>query len=724
MIDFIKTKKTYLVALAVLFMVISLSDTTYSLFLKSDSTDEFNYTTGLLDLDFIEDEPIQLINAFPTKDSDALGGKTYNLTIKNTGTLTYLFDLKMLASENDNTIDYKYIKVKVNDYLPHTLANTGNVLDSNVIIYPGETKTYNILIWLDVDTPNNELGKSFDANVIASGKSIYRTLDSSGANHPKTINNMIPVYYDKVANKWRVADKSNMNANNTWYNYAEGKWANVVTIKSSEKQIYDLTGRNNIKIDKLSVNNGNLIIEDNYFDLKITDYSYETITNVLRVRFDELKDNVYLLSNNKVSYYYNPTNKTFIFKNGNNTVTSEPYEVEKGKWYIIGYTYDGKTISFYADGNKISTASLNGDVSSSSSFKLGTDTTLTKISPVTIGDVLFYNRILSDNEFNQNYRTSFNTIYQNLLYGYSEFTPMTLQEYYASSNPGTYVLDADIASQYVWIPRYKYRVWNVLGEDNVDTYDANHKGIDIAFESFDSISGAIYCASSNCYSDIGNTIPVTANDNGKYYTHPAFSTTTKELTGFWVSKYEVTDNLESKNGETVLRNNYLSTYYENIKEINNNGDYNVIKNTEWGAIAYLAHSKYGVCQNNNCATIESNDSFTSGNNAKDSTTNNIYGVFDLSGSASEYTMANLSLTGTLNLENSHFKDVPIGTDDYDLYQEGSFILGDATKEISGWYDLNNNLDYTKTWIVRDNIFGYSSEDDIESENISTRIIIK
>jgi hypothetical protein len=58
-------------------------------------------------------------------------------------------------------------------------------------------------------------------------------------------------------------------------------------------------------------------------------------------------------------------------------------------------------------------------------------------------------------------------LHQNLIYGYSGFTPMTAKEYYLSSNPGTVVMEEDIDSQYVWIPRYKYRVWNILGEEDL-----------------------------------------------------------------------------------------------------------------------------------------------------------------------------------------------------------------------------------------------------------------
>ncbi len=723
MIEFIKTKKTYLVALAVLFLFVSLSETTYSLFLKSDTTDNFNYNTGLLDLEFIESEPIKLENAFPTKDSDVTG-EPYLLTIKNTGNLSYVFDLKMLSDNDNNRISYEYIKVKVNDYLPHTLASTNNILDNNVIIYPNEEITYKIKIWLDVDTPNNELGKTFDAKVVASGKNIYKTLDNSGANHPKLNSDMIPVYYDHNTDKWKVADRSNLNATHPWYDYGSGKWANVITVKDSDKYIYDLTGRNNIKINDVAVDDGNLIIDDKYFDLNIKDYQFNEISNIFRVRFTDLNDNVYIIANDKITYYYNPTNKTFIFRNGNNTVTSEAYNVEKGAWYIIGYTYDGSNLSFYANGNKLSTTSISGDMTSSSTFKLGVNSNKDKVTKIIIGDVLFYNRILTDNEIANNYRTSLNIIYQNLLYGYSKFTPMNLKAHYLSSSPGTVVMNDDILNEYVWIPRYKYRLWNVLGENNIDTYDAYHKGVDIVFESLDGVSGTIYCTNNKCYSDTAKTIPVTANDNGKYYTHPAFSQTDKELTGFWVGKYEIGSNYTTKVGQTILTNEYLSTYYTNTKKVSDNADYHMIKNSEWGAIAYLSHSKYGLCQNNLCRDYGSNQERIAGKEKNDTTTGNAYGVYDMSGSAKEYTMGNITTTGTLNLNNSFFSTVPVGTDDYDLYQNGEFILGDATKETTGWYNTNGNIDLNNSWFVRNNIFGYNTINDIKNDEITTRIVIK
>lgn len=719
MIDFIKTKRTYIIALAVLFLFVTLSDTTYSLFLKSDTTDEFNYNTGILDLKFVEDEQITLQEAFPMNDSDGAKLTPYTLTIKNTGSLIYLFDLNMVKTNETNSIDTKYIKVKVNDYLPHTLSSSNNRLVSNIILYPNEEITFKINVWLDIDTPNNELGKSFNAKVVTSGSAIYKTIDESGANHPKLNDDMLPVYYSENDKSWHLADSSNMNNNYNWYNYDNKKWANSIVIKDSNREIYDITGNNNLNITDLTVNNGNAVINNNYLDLNITNYNYSSISNIIRVKINDLSKNAYFISNDKMSYYYNPYNQVFTFKLGNNAVSSNQYKLDENTWYILGYTYDGNNISFYVNGTKLSTSSINGSLSSNLSFKLGTDYSNNQISKITIGDILFYNRILTDNEISNNYKTSLNIIKNGLIYGYNQFTPMTLKEYYLSSNLGTVINNNDISSQYVWIPRFKYKVWNVLGEANTDTYDANHKGIDIAFENLNSSSGTIYCEGTNCYSDIAKTIPVSNNDNGKYYTHPAFDTTTEKLYGIWVSKYEVSNNYEIKNGNNILTNTYLSTYYNQIKNISDTYNYHVIKNTEWGTLTYLTHSKYGLCDNNSCKVIGTNNTYISGSELTDTTTGNIYGIFDASGNGSEYTMANITTTDSLNLNNSFFDGTPLGTDDYDLYTSNSFILGDATKELS-----QKNIDTTNNWIIRSNLYDYSTSNDIESNNITTRIVVK
>ena len=740
MIKFIEAKKNYIMALAIFFVIVSLSGTTYSLFIKSDTTNTFNYNTGILDLEFTEDEQITLESAFPKYDSEGVKQTPYTLTIKNTGSLTYQFDLKMLSSDSDNVIDNKYIKVKVNDELPHTLFATNNVIASNLIIYPGQELTFKIYIWLDIDTPNNELGKKFIARVVSSGSAIYKTLDSSGANRPDLKDNMIPIYYDEVSKSWKKADSSNTNEIYRWYDYDKSMWANTVVLNDSHKQIYDLTRNNNLTIDNPKINNGNLIIDENYLDIGLSNYNYDKISTILRLKVNKItNDKIYFISNNKFSYYYDNQTHKFIYTDGYTIVSSSEYTISENTWYILGYTYDESTVKFYVNGNLISTATIYSTLNDNNTFKVGTDMTNSQISNLTVGDIYIYNTVLEEQSINNNYKTSINVIYDNLIAGYDEFTPMTIKEYYLSKPVGTKINNEDVNSYFVWIPRFKYKLWNATGENNIDTYNAYQIGIDIVFEKDNTSSGVIYCENLECYSDELKITKITQNDNGKYYTHPAFQNLDEELSGVWVSKYEVSNNnqtIESKPNNEVWTNNYLSSFYQIIKKLGNN--YSMIKNTEWGAITYLSHSKYGVCQNNNCQSITPNTTYISGNNLYDTTTGNIYGVYDMAGSATEFTMSNYTDNpNELSLTNSNFQNTPISNNDYNLYYNNGFILGDATKELSLesgiWYNSANNfINSTNNWLARGgiaknefaSIYSYNATTDITSEYITTRMIIK
>lgn len=740
MIKFIEAKKNYIMALAIFFVIVSLSGTTYSLFIKSDTTNTFNYNTGILDLQFTEDEQITLESAFPKYDSEGVKQTPYTLTVKNTGSLTYQFDLKMLSSDSDNVIDNKYIKVKVNDELPHTLFATNNVIASNLIIYPRQELTFKIYIWLDIDTPNNELGKKFIARVVSSGSAIYKTLDSSGANRPDLKDNMLPIYYDEVSKSWKKADSSNTNETYRWYDYDKSMWANTVVLNDSNKQIYDLTRNNNLTVDNPKINNGNLIIDENYLDIGLSNYNYDKISTILRLKVNKItNDKIYFISNNKFSYYYDNQTHKFIYTDGYTIVSSSEYTISENTWYIIGYTYDESTVKFYVNGNLISTATIHSTLNDNNTFKVGTDMTNSEISNLTVGDIYIYNTVLEEQSINNNYKTSINVIYDNLIAGYDEFTPMTIKEYYLSKPVGTKINNEDVNSYFVWIPRFKYKLWNATGENNIDTYNAYQIGIDIVFEKDNESSGVIYCENLECYSDELKITKITQNDNGKYYTHPAFKNLDEELSGIWVSKYEVSNNnqtIESKPNNEVWTNNYLSSFYQSIKKIGNN--YSMIKNTEWGAITYLSHSKYGVCQNNNCQTITPNTTYISGNNLYDTTTGNIYGVYDMAGSATEFTMSNYTDNpNELSLTNSNFQNTPISNNDYNLYYNNGFVLGDATKELSLesgiWYNSTNNfINSTNNWLARGgiaknefaSIYSYNATTDIISEYITTRMIIK
>lgn len=742
----ILNKKNYILLIAIIFVAVSLSGTTYSLFIKVDDTNQFNYKTGILDLEFQEENVIELPEAFPVSDTKGMSYEPYTLSIKNIGSIAYIFDLKVSDNDDNKLINSKYIKVQIDDNLPITLQNSNNTLKKNIILYPGETIKFKIKMWLDINTPNTELGKQFNATLITSGSSFYKTLDESGANHPSLEDNMLPVYYDEYNKVWKKANESNLDDSYKWYDYDDKMWANSIVLKDGEKVIHDISSKNNnIKnISNINVTDKNLILENNKLDINLSNYINKNISIVERLALNDLKHNdIDIISSDGFNLRYNTKNNNFIIDINGFNITSNKYIIEENKFYIISFTMSDKDINLYINGSSI----LNYSMAINTNYNI---LTIGGIGNVLVSDLYVYNDILTSKEVNNNYRDNLILITDNLVSGYNNFYPMTTDTYYKSSPLGTTIKDSDINEFYVWIPRFKYRLWNVTGEPNISSYDAYTKGIDISFEKNKESGGSIYCKDNICYSDEERTISLTQNDNDKYYTPSSF-TNNEELLGFWVGKYEVSngckDNcLTNSSDLTILpnqeswRNNNLSNYYEAIKGKGNS--YHIIKNSEWGTISYLSHSKYGICSNMKCTEIASNNTYISGKEGKDSTTGNIYGVYDMAGSASEFVMANYTSNNSLALNNSNFKyNVTIPSTDYDLYSGTNFILGDATKEIlltqssTGSWDNNYSIfiDKVNNWFIRggmagnevgNGIFYYNATNDSPSEYITTRVVVR
>jgi len=280
----------------------------------------------------------------------------------------------------------------------------------------------------------------------------------------------------------------------------------------------------------------------------------------------------------------------------------------------------------------------------------------------------------------------------------------TTRSYYMSAEPKTEIKEDDVLAHLVWIPRYKYKLFNVNSEVS------SPREIEIIFEKKQTPKSA------------GNT-------NGTYLTHPAF-TFGGELSGFWIGKFELTGTPTEpsiKPNYPSLKEQTTSSFFEIIKLFNNetvyglpiNTDAHMIKNMEWGAVAYLSHSKYGRIEE---ITINDNISFLTGDgdyvfNTNQSTTGNIYGVYDMSGGSFEYVMGGMFESGNtiINVSLSGFEqttiDSVIMSKYIDKYNYGTTYddqlaydrrkLGDATGETRGWYGDSSNFVYsTNSWFER------------------------
>ena len=213
-------------------------------------------------------------------------------------------------------------------------------------------------------------------------------------------------------------------------------------------------------------------------------------------------------------------------------------------------------------------------------------------------------------------------------------------------------------SYFVWVPRYAYRI----------TYYKDDK----------STTPTGYCDGYGIRGVIGDAkyslddgIKTISYNGEEYIVHPAFETNLSaggwntELSGIWVAKYEMS---MEKNGTPVETKEYYSgdiPISSTIKAVSKPGasswryctigvsytnslnydpakDSHMMKNSEWGAVAYLTESKYG----RNTTAVTKNDAgyYTGGastagaykDNILQSTTGNVYGIYDTVGGATEY----------------------------------------------------------------------------------------
>ena len=205
---------------------------------------------------------------------------------------------------------------------------------------------------------------------------------------------------------------------------------------------------------------------------------------------------------------------------------------------------------------------------------------------------------------------------------------------YSKSKKGVVVSQEDILGYYVWVPRFKYKLWND-GANIGDSYNAYKNGIDVVFESGINDSGEVKCGDVAC-----------AYKEEEYLSHPAFS---NNLRGFWISKYELSEGNKFIPNVESLRNKTLDEYKNIINGLSDNYvDSRIVSNLEWGATLYLSHSKYGVCKDNRCEDISINDSYVSEKDKGDTTTRNVYGVYDMAGATSEYVVGKDSVGAALS----------------------------------------------------------------------------
>ena len=265
-------------------------------------------------------------------------------------------------------------------------------------------------------------------------------------------------------------------------------------------------------------------------------------------------------------------------------------------------------------------------------------------------------------------------------------------------------------SQLVWIPRFAYKItsgWHSKDTGDIEVVLINTNNQDR--------NGTIY---NGTYSEAIDGI-TSGGAMKNYVVEPAFDYGDKKLEGFWIGKFEsshrgcttvastgrteFTGNevMQIKANVTSWRNITIGDAFDVCLAMNKTGnpyglstndsivDPHLIKNTEWGAVAYLSKSKYGketeeVFINNSSDFITGNagnmayagsaagttNAYHITNGQKASTTGNIYGVYDMNGGSFEYVSAYLN-NNNASLQTYGKSVVSADVRYKDLYQKGN-----------------------------------------------------
>ena len=291
------------------------------------------------------------------------------------------------------------------------------------------------------------------------------------------------------------------------------------------------------------------------------------------------------------------------------------------------------------------------------------------------------------------------------------------REEYMNASVGEPIAEDDITTMFVWIPRYSYKITSGYHEK------ANGTGeIDIKF----------LIGTTDTPVEGGDDAQRNSKSNENYVVHPAFTADTslggvgEEITGFWVGKFESSNSESPKNNvginssstddvlygrgnktDVTIRPSVTSwraidvnSIYTACDNMNSDGnihgfgtdtDTTMMKNSQWGAVAYLAQSDYGnkqVTKENSNSTYKVLIFYTTLTGMVADTRDNFTSNYAITLSESDKTInADGSITINYVTRNSSGEDSAPYTKTYYPYYTENGQKGSTTRNIYGVYDM-------------------------------------
>ncbi len=199
--------KKITIILGIILVIALVISSSYALFYQENTLDnQERYATGILDIQLVEEEgyntSIQLNNTLPMSDEEGKNTTPFKLKLKNVGNLSYTFDLKLINTENENSINPDYIKIMVDSDEPTTYSNlNNNTIKTNITLDPNKEIVIEIRVWLNNNILNSEIGKKFSGKLVVDGVgSEYVTESTKTLEKLNLVSNIGNPDFTKIAN--------------------------------------------------------------------------------------------------------------------------------------------------------------------------------------------------------------------------------------------------------------------------------------------------------------------------------------------------------------------------------------------------------------------------------------------------------------------------------------------------------------------------------------------
>lgn len=175
-------KQLIIIIVSIFITVTSVLGVTYSAFVWSDnSVKNQNLVVGNIELAISsESETLGSNLNYPVPQEGETSLAPYTFTISNQGRLASTYQLKIVDESSDsegnpytNDLDKNYIYISLDGGATITRTSLATYDDKAIdfgILYPGDTKTYDLRLWIVNNAPNSVIGKQWHGKIVLESK--------------------------------------------------------------------------------------------------------------------------------------------------------------------------------------------------------------------------------------------------------------------------------------------------------------------------------------------------------------------------------------------------------------------------------------------------------------------------------------------------------------------------------------------------------------------------